>query len=193
MTLISKIRWVLGILMVFILIITTNLIDRDNFRRINDSVVAIYEDRLVAKDLIFEFSRLIQEKEIALTAQDFHFYTGRNKTINTEIEGLTLDYLETRLTKKEERVFHELQDNLKILTAYEEEVQADRSVAIMKQINIVKDNLHELSKIQLEEGRRQVAISKKAMATVELFTQLEIYFLIVLAILIQFIIIYKPR
>lgn len=179
--------------MVFILIITTNLIDRDNFRRINDSVVAIYEDRLVAKDLIFEFSRLIQEKEIALTAQDFHFYTGRNKTINTEIEGLTLDYLETRLTKKEERVFHELQDNLKILTAYEEEVQADRSVAIMKQINIVKDNLHELSKIQLEEGRRQVAISKKAMATVELFTQLEIYFLIVLAILIQFIIIYKPR
>lgn len=193
MTLVSKVRWVLGILMVFILIVTTNLIDRDNFRRINDSVVAIYEDRLVAKDLVFEFSRLIHEKEIALTAQNLNFFATRNKTIHDEIEGLTLDYLETRLTKKEERVFNELQDNLKTLAKYEEEIQVDQSAAIKKQLIIVKDNLYELSKIQLEEGRRQVAISEKAMATVELFTQLEIYFLIALAILIQIIIIYKPK
>lgn len=60
----NKIKWVLGIFMVFFLIVATNLIDRDNFIRVNNSVQTIYEDRLVAQGLIFEFSTLIQEKEI---------------------------------------------------------------------------------------------------------------------------------
>lgn len=60
----NKIRWVLGIFMVFFLIVAINLIDRDNFIRVNNSVQTIYEDRLVAQVLIFEFSASIQEKEI---------------------------------------------------------------------------------------------------------------------------------
>ena len=55
MTFFNKIKWTLGILMVFVLIVTTNLIDRNNFVRVKDSVVSIYEDRLVAKNLILEF------------------------------------------------------------------------------------------------------------------------------------------
>mgnify|MGYP006207280059 CR=1 FL=1 len=62
----DKIKWVLGILMVFVLIITTNLLDRNNFVRVKDSVVSIYEDRLIANDLIFEISNSIKQKEIAI-------------------------------------------------------------------------------------------------------------------------------
>jgi len=51
----NKAKWILGILMVFVLIIATNLIDKNNFLKVRDSVVTIYEDRLVAKDLIFYF------------------------------------------------------------------------------------------------------------------------------------------
>jgi len=50
----NKVKWVLGILIVFILILATNLIDRNNFIRVKDSVVTIYEDRLIASDLVFE-------------------------------------------------------------------------------------------------------------------------------------------
>jgi hypothetical protein len=50
--------------MIFILIITTNLIDKSNFTRVKDSVVAIYEDRLIANDLIFEISNSIGQKEV---------------------------------------------------------------------------------------------------------------------------------
>jgi len=57
MTFFNKIKWTLGILMVFVLIVTTNLIDRNNFVRVKDSVVSIYEDRLVAKNLILEFMK----------------------------------------------------------------------------------------------------------------------------------------
>lgn len=38
-----------------------------------------------------------------------------------------------------------------------------------------------------------MSISKKAIDTVELFTQLEIYILIFLAIVIQIIVIYQPK
>jgi hypothetical protein len=73
MTFYNKIKWVLGILMVFVLIVATNLIDRSNFIQVRDSVVTIYEDRLIANDLIFEISKLVQEKEIAVALSDSIF------------------------------------------------------------------------------------------------------------------------
>jgi len=68
--------------MVFVLIIATNLIDRNNFTRVKDSVITIYEDRLVANDLIFEMSNSFQEKEIAVAASDSAFFLERNKQVN---------------------------------------------------------------------------------------------------------------
>jgi hypothetical protein len=47
MTVFNRLKWILGILMVFVVILATNLLDRNNFLRVRDSVVAIYEDRLV--------------------------------------------------------------------------------------------------------------------------------------------------
>lgn len=69
----NKLKWILGILMVFVLIIATNLIDKNNFVRVRDSVVTIYEDRLVANDLIFEMLKSVQEKELAVAISDSTF------------------------------------------------------------------------------------------------------------------------
>lgn len=196
MTIINKIKWILGILLVFFLVFATNILDRDNFRRIADSVTTIYEDRLVAKDLVFELSLLIQEKEIACISEDSMFFVQKNKDINKEVEALLARYLQTKLTATEAQIFEDLQTNLELLEKHENSLtngQPNDLAAVKKQIKKVNENLYELSKIQLEEGRRQVLISERAMATVELFTQLEIYFLIILAVLIQIIVIYKPK
>ncbi len=61
------------------------------------------------------------------------------------------------------------------------------------QLQSLKSNLNDLSKIQLSEGSRQMSISKKAIDTVELFTQIEIYVLVFLAIVIQIIVMYNPK
>jgi hypothetical protein len=45
----------------------------------------------------------------------------------------------------------------------------------------------------LEEGSRQLKISRRAIDTIELFTQIEIYILIFLAIIVQIIVMYKPK
>ena len=59
-------------------------------------------------------------------------------------------------------------------------------------LSIVVVDLDDLSQIQMREGRMQMAISQRAIDVVELFTQIEIYLLIFLAIAIQLVIIYQP-
>ncbi|MDH7911125.1 MCP four helix bundle domain-containing protein [Winogradskyella sp. SYSU M77433] len=192
----NKVKWILGILIVFVLIITTNLIDRNNFVRVRDSVVTIYEDRLIVKGIIYDISKTIQEKELAVAKSDTSFFDAENPKINKELEVLISNYEKTKLTDEENKNFNDLKAHLKDLKASEQQFidseLSDKS-AINNDINAIKANLDDLSRIQLDEGNKQMAISKRAIDTVELFTQMEIYFLIFLALLIQIIIIYQPK
>ncbi len=192
MTFFTKIKWVLSVLLVFFLILATNLIDKDNFRRVKNSIVTIYEDRLVANDLIFELSQLVHQKELAAATADTEFFNTPNQRVNEKIDILIEKYLTTKLTDREEKTFGLLQDDLQTLRKMEVPQPRDES-AYLRELANIKDNLRELTKIQLREGRNQLAISKEAVKNVELFTRMEIYLLIFLAIAIQLIIIYTPK
>lgn len=191
MELFNKIKWVLSVLLVFFLILTTNLIDKENFRRVKNSIVTIYEDRIVANDLIFEYLLLIHEKELAVASSDTDFFKERNAQVKKKIENLTSRYLTTKLTDREAVVFEMFREDLSKLERIEASMDVDKATYDNLLFDI-KEKLNELSKIQLKEGRNQVALSKEAFDDVELFTQLEIYILIFLAIVVQIIILYKP-
>jgi hypothetical protein len=49
-----KAEEMLGIVMIFILIIATIPKDKNNFTRVKDSVIVIYDDRLITNDLVCE-------------------------------------------------------------------------------------------------------------------------------------------
>lgn len=196
MTFINKLKWVLGILVVFLLIVTTNLIDRNNFVQVKESVETIYEDRLVAKNLIFEMLRSVQEKEIAVVSTDTSFFNKHNKYVNADINKYINKFEGTKLTSTESEVFENLKNNLNLLYSAEKAYVKDdnpSSKKVMSQIEKIKQDLLDLSEIQLNEGSRQMSISKKALDNIELFTQLEIYLLIALAIVIQVVVIYNPK
>lgn len=196
MTFYNKIKWALGILMIFILILSTNLIDRNNFVRVRDSVVTIYEDRLIANDLIFEMSKSIHEKEIAVTVTDSAFFNQTNLQVNTSMQSLISRFEQTKLTTEESKIFNDLKTNTQRLAHLESkfiDAGFGDDTQVMEYISKIKYNLSALSKIQLNEGRKQMSISKHAIDTVELFTQIEIYFLVFLAITIQIIVMYQPK
>jgi hypothetical protein len=196
MTFYNKLKWILGILMVFVLIIATNLIDKNNFVRVRDSVVTIYEDRLIANDLLFEMLKLVQQKELAVSLSDSIFFNIENSKVNNNLQSLVSKFEHTKLTTEETYIFNELNKNIQSLLASESKFIAsgfgDNS-KVINHIENLKINLSDLSKIQLNEGSRQMSISKRALDTVELFTQIEIYILVFLAILIQIIVMYKPK
>lgn len=192
----NKVKWVLGILVVFLLIVATNLIDRNNFVRVRESVETIYEDRLIANDLLFELAKTVQEKEIAVLLTDTSFFRKQKEKANTDIQRFISRYEQTKLTKEESLLFDYLKTNIQTILKLEPEFINSRfknKNEILHQISLVKENLYDLTKIQLNEGSRQMSISKQAIDTVELFTQIEIYFLAFLAILIQIIVMYKPK
>jgi hypothetical protein len=186
----------LGIVLVFVLILTTNLIDRNNFSRVRDSVVSIYEDRLIAKELIYDISKGIYQKQAALLASDSIFFKQSNASVNAGIENALTRFEGTKLTQRENKIFTKLKRDLEQLQIAEKSLMAgdfSKSEELLSEIRTVIERLDALSDIQLEEGRRQKAISERALENIELFTQLEIYVLIFLALMIQLIVMYQPK
>ncbi len=196
MSVFNKIKWISGVLLVFFIVLATNIIDKNNFKQIRSSIVTIYEDRIVASDLIFEMSLLVKQKEMALASRDAAFFKGKNDSINREIQPLIEKYEGTKLTNEEEKIFNELKINLEKLSLEEKqegELASEGNEELLSTLNQVVQNLNDLSKVQLKEGRREMKRSNRAMETIDLFTQIEIIFLVLIAVLIQILILYNPK
>lgn len=196
MTLYNKVKWILGISLIFGLIATTNLLDRHNFHQLNESVISIYEDRLVAKDIILDIHDFMMEKKMAFATEDKDFFTQRNAAIDHELSELVERFEITRPTSAEKRVLEDLKINIESLIKAEEALNLNdigSNGKIMNLITQIEFNLDDLSDIQITEGRRQVALSERAMNAIDLFTNMEIVILILLAIMVQVIILYKPK
>ena len=196
MAILNKLKWIFGVFLVFFIILATNLIDRDNFLRIKDSTASIYEDRLIAKSIIYDLSKQFHRKEIALLKADSSFYQQENQATNSLIEEALAQFKSTKLTSKEALIFKDLKLSIADLQAKEATLLNDAEKnypSQLLQIQEIESKLNALAAIQLEEGKRLVLISEKAMNSIELFTQMEIYVLLGLAILVQILIMYKPK
>lgn len=193
---IHKIKRVASILLIFLIVLSTNLVDKENFNKLKKSVTTIYEDRIVASDLLFEIAMLIHEKEVALVAADSLFFDTRNQEVNLKIKEYILNYELTKLTDKEHTIFNNFKDEYQHLQKLEEQQassQVSKKDELLKSVKVITLKLQHLSKIQLNEGKQQVFMSNATMKSINLFTQVEIIFLIVMAILIQIIIFSDPK
>jgi hypothetical protein len=195
MSFFNKIKWILGILMVFGIIAATNLIDKNSYLRMKKSVETIYEDRLLAKGYIFDIIVEVNEKEVAIARGDTAFFSTKNESISLKIQDLVDRFSQTKLTQKEETVLRDFVLHLEELEGFERAYQkngyADNK-EVVRQLELINQDLRILSDIQLKEGENQLNISKKAIEDVELFTKIEIYVLIALALIIQIIVMYYP-
>ncbi len=196
MGLYNKIKWTLGILVVFLLVVFTNLSDRNNFLRVSEAVESIYEDRLVVKDLLITITNIIHKKEIAAIKADSAFYLSENENLNFMLESIIAQYELTKFTRAERIILNRLvvdyEELKKKELAYIQSGFSNKS-NLFAQYQDIKKDLTDLAKIQLIEGNKQFEISKRAMDMVGLFTQIELYVLVFLAIIIQIIVIYNPK
>ena len=188
----NKIKWILGISVVFLLIIATNYVDRSNFRRVQNSIETIYEDRLVAQDLVFKMSLIIQHKVLDYSIDDSLRMDKDYRQDNANMDSLLVRFHETRLTRNEAVILKTFEDNFAEARRLEEASEMNLSAyeGVLQELN---ENILSLSKIQMDEGRRQMFEGEKALKSVNLLTTIEVYVLIFLAILIQVIILYNPN
>ncbi|AUC17901.1 chemotaxis protein, partial [Polaribacter reichenbachii] len=137
----------------------------------------------------------ITEKNIAYILKEESYFKSKNSILNENLDSYLIRFEETNLTKEEKKLFIALKNKIKNLIVIEnktdENFLKNSNSNYLNEINKINNILTELSIIQVNEGSRQVAISEKALSTIELFTQMEIYFLIFLAIIVQIIVVYN--
>lgn len=192
----KKIKWFLAVLGVFLVILATNLIDKQNFLRVEESVENIYNDRLLAKELLLDVSIQFHKKELAYALNDSIYLATQNDQVNTKISELLQMFERAKSTKKEDMILEELNENhsnlmqLEANTEFKELLYSSKCAKIFSDINT---NIIELSAEQIKEGKNQKFHASNAVNIVKLFSKIEIYMLIFLAVLLQIIILYNPK
>lgn len=192
----KKVKWFLGILGVFLLVLLTNLVDKQNFERVESAVDNIYNKRLLAKGHLLELIIKFHEKELAYAFKDSIYLQSQNDRVNSEITELLQMFERTGATNKEKIFLEELNETHAKLIAFESNSQLNDtlySAVCIKFFVDIDENINGLAAEQVKEANRENHFARDAVRSVKLFTQIEIYLLIFLAIILQIIVLYSPK
>ncbi|GAA0196352.1 hypothetical protein GCM10009122_60930 [Fulvivirga kasyanovii] len=188
---VQKLKAVGALAVVFLLVLATNKMDSNHFKVVKRSLSTIYKDRLVAQDYIYRLSINLQDKKLDLALED-----KVNHHLNDSINHLVELYAETKLTTSEARYFKSFRNSLDELYSLEQNFEENPSLEYKQEIYqqhiALNQQLDELSKIQLKEGKRQIEISNRSISTSDLISNIEIGVLIVIGLIIQALIFFKP-
>lgn len=196
MSVFQKIKWFVAVLGVFLIILMTNLLDKQNFLRVEEVVENIFNDRLLAKELLFDVSTKFHQKELAYALNDTVYLETQNDKINTEITQLLTMFDRTNQTRGEKTILASLRDNHAELMRLERNAQLNDSLynqVYSVVFSSIANDVRALSAEQVEEGKLQTMHAKDAVDVANLFSKIEIYILIFLGLVIQFIILYSPK
>ena len=188
-----KLNLLLGLGVVLVLVIATNLIDRKNFEQIDSASKGIYSDRLVALDILYDYLKVVHQKQAVLAKKDVDTYVANVESSNNKLKGLKDKYDDTQLTTEEKKLFNQLQENFNRLKEAESNIDGENGLVTTNQVLAdIVINLDDLNDIQLDEANLLRSSSDKAINMTNLLTTLEIVF-IVLIIIFMFIIYFVDR
>lgn len=196
MTTFAKVKSIAAVLVIFLVVLATNLIDKDNFERVELSVEKIYEEQLLTKDAIINLTNLIHEKKVALITQDTNYYNLKANICNKEIASRIEDCKRGFTNRKEGYILNDLKDNCNLIFDMEKsqsEIYSVNKIEYYNRIGFIEEEIGKLAAVQLKEGKRHKFISREAIASAKLFARIEIYLLIVIAIAVQLIILYPAK
>jgi hypothetical protein len=182
-------------------IIVTNLLGRHNIDELGTSFSSVYEDRLLVESYIYELADHLYRKKLMLdncAGLDAPNLRSEISNHNAAIATLLSDYEKTRLTEQESACFIDFKNNVAALQYLElqylrnagDDIQlAETRSRIDDRFALASKNLHQLSGIQISEGKLLNDQSKKIVAGSSLITNLEMVILICIAILLQVLVI----
>ncbi|SNT17426.1 Four helix bundle sensory module for signal transduction [Ekhidna lutea] len=199
MTLSQRLRMGAALVVVFLLVLATNLMDSNHFKVVQKGLTTVFEDRLLAKDYLYKISRQVQKKKVIIQSSDIEELTDLNEMLNDSIQVLIHRFASTELTENESLAFESLQTHIRSLNEYESNLL--RNESINTELNIagseryfsaIYGDLDSLFKIQLEESDRVISNSNRTIDTSNRISRIEIGVLIVIGLLIQLLIFLRP-
>ncbi|WP_176214637.1 MCP four helix bundle domain-containing protein [Reichenbachiella faecimaris] len=187
----QKFKAAMSLAMVFLLVLATNLIDRNHFTELQESFSSVYKDRLLVENYIFKLSGLIHQKHMLLHHSEASEWSAKNQIqINEAIDTLLMAYEKTKYTIIETQLFEEFKAELMQIKNLERLYYADSTSSEMiseiknKQLQLMT-LLEGLSNVQIEEGERLINESNSVINTSHSISRIEIVILIVIGIFAQ--------
>jgi len=192
----GKIKVIIALSTVFLLIIATNLVDKRYFEQVESSITSIYEDRLVAKEYLFDMSMLLAAKQLAYSRMDSVYFAQKHRTVTDSIKVLLERYENTKMTRKEQECLRSLTKDVEKMEGLEKRYLNDNPSLrdeVNQQFANVRKDLKTMATIQVEEGKRQLFVAQKAVKNSNLISRMEIIAIILIGIVIQIIVLYNPK
>ncbi len=196
MNLLTKVKWFLAVSGVFLVILATNLIDKNNFEKVERSVDNIYNERLLAKELLLDISIKFHTKELAYALNDTVYLKTQNDLVNAEIAKSLELFNRAGATKQERYTLDDLNENHERLIKYESNTKMEGLLytsECAELFSAINANISDLAAEQMKEGKNQTKLAANAVNSVKLYSKIEIYMLIFLALILQVIILYNPK
>lgn len=194
----NRLYWTLALLVVFFLILGTNRIDQMHFERLKDSLESVYKDRLVVKDYIYDIALNLERKNLEASLGNQAFFGRPSRELSSEIDTLVALFSVSELTRREEQMLNRFKEDgqklRSLATAYataDEDQVEDHRARVLAVVGDMKTTLQVLSDIQIKEGKIEMMNANKSIKAINLFTRIEIIFLVLIGLVIQTLIVIK--
>lgn len=184
-----KIKAVIGLACILLVILIGNLVIRERFSKLDQSIHSICNDRLKPSVYIFEITNIIYQKRLLL---DDNLSAGEITTqiinYNQTIAGLIESYESTFLTNEEKKQWFEFKTHLSCYNDIEaqflksNEINKTAGLAFEAEFSSVLQDLNKLSKIQVGEGNVLEQKSKSLINSSLAFSTFEMSLLIILGL-----------
>lgn len=186
----------LMVLLILLLIVVKNHLERRNISRLGHSISTVYEDRLIAESYLYELSLYLHAKRLLLencrSEEEWVGLASQLDQHNEGIDRITGDFSRTKLTRDETSRFDDLLRHIERIRQLEAglfreglPVESALREPLRSAYDTANRDLALLSAIQLDEGREVVRQSRRIMADSSLLQTLEIILLILLGMLLQ--------
>lgn len=185
---------------IFIILLTTNILGRHQMSTLGHSFSSVLEDRLLVEGYIYELTDHLYQKK--LVVDDIDASTADNhlsqiQRHNLPIHELILLYEKTVLTKDEARFLSSLKADIDALEAIENDYfrQINQNaelafdmISFNQAFLRATNNLNLLSDIQMKEGTVLNNQSQRIIKGSSLMTSLEMIILICIGVILQVIV-----
>ncbi|MGK0414650.1 MAG: hypothetical protein ACJA1B_002878 [Polaribacter sp.] len=189
-TLYNRINIGLALTIVLLLVFATNRIDKRHFETVQNTITTLHTDRVVAQDFIYKMNTIIYQKQLLILDK-----SAKNSNLDKDFYILLENFEQTKRTKKEAEIFEKLKTDFDQLILKEKKV-AEGSMQkdnLINSLNSIKIDLVRLSEIQISESKHLTSLAQKSLDTYNLMSNLEIGFIILIGLLLQYTIFYRVK
>lgn len=178
------------LIIVTLLLLICNYFISLNSRKTNESIKAIYNDRLLVSHYVFQYTNAIHQIKTQTIKTDQDDFEKQN-FIAKRLENITnIDrkYLATVLTLKEREQFKVFQNQCDIIETANKNKDWQKTI---KWSNLSLKTLEILAQIQIDEGKTELTTANTLHNGNQIFTQFEVGLLIILACLSAYLLVLK--